>query len=117
MKREILFRGLKTDGTGWVYGDLTTRCPFPVGIYDDEGLHEVDPSTVGQSLEKFDLTGKLAFEDDIFKDQNGKIWVISYSVAQNAFLCSPKDREWQESKHMHHIEIAEITGNIHELTT
>lgn len=62
MKREILFRGKRTDNGEWVEGHYCHFENFAIKdtIYSDGNLHsEVDPETVGQL---------------IYQDENVKVW-------------------------------------------
>lgn len=67
MNREILFRGKRTDGKGWVEGDFTTRCPSACCIITDQRFIEVIPSSVGQYSNFGDRKDKRVFEGD-------KVW-------------------------------------------
>lgn len=70
MKREIKFKGFRTDGKGWVYGGYFQHTPNEDGvryyIFDfNEGAVEVIPESVGQFTGLKDLKGNDIFEGDV----------------------------------------------------
>ena len=67
MSREIKFRGLRTDGKGWVYGDLMTKYIHHKGLTIVEGgcvYYEVTPESVGQFTGLKDKNGVEIYEGD-----------------------------------------------------
>ena len=96
--REIKFRGLRTDGKGWLYGDLLQwKSKGVCAITPQDGSEwsnpydfEVIPETVGQFTEILDKDGKeifegdlISFEDDPYKsvkwDTNYSCWIYWHS--------------------------------------
>lgn len=129
MNRTIEFRGLRTDGKGWVYGyllvvgDVYFIVPTDtkmVKIYGKRHIHwddliEVNPDTIGQFTGLRDKNGVKIFEGDIveshaaFKGQSTYIrevvWGncgLEFKPQSGFILCQANE---------HHFE---IIGNIHE---
>lgn len=65
--REIKFRGLRTNGKGWVYGDLNQHDIHNGTSIRENGciINAVIPESVGQFTGLKDKNGKEIFEGDI----------------------------------------------------
>lgn len=69
---DVLFRGKRLNGDGWVCGDLSHHVHsggevyvFPGDGYDSPDCYEVDPHTVGRCSFLTDRDGTLIFEGDV----------------------------------------------------
>lgn len=116
--REIKFRGLRTDGKGWVYGMLfhnnkivteTVSYESPL-VEKGSPCYKYDyiniiPESVGQFTGLKDLKGNDIFEGDILK---GGIY-LEYPVEWDL-----EDNGWNIKNEYNIRKNFEIIGNIHE---
>jgi uncharacterized phage protein (TIGR01671 family) len=137
MNREIKFRGLRTDGGGWVEGSLVifengqacivNHTHLPKLSIKSERFIEVHPKTVGQFTGRKDKNGREFFEGDSISfqyedklDEKGFGICEGIIVYENGcFLVKQKDfiytkenpislNEWLSD------DDCQIIGNIHE---
>lgn len=131
MKREILFRGLDSEGI-WRYGYLTKKGKYDgyfcienshgEGGFKDWSSHIVTPETVGQYTGLTDKNGNKIFEGDY----DEKYEVIEWCEKRNGYSFFTYDHPTKELIHCNcyscegHYELSDvlidtvIIGNIHE---
>lgn len=115
MKREIEFRGLRTDGKGWVYGGYKQIGDL-IFILAKQGYtldhsHEVHPESVGQYTGIKDKNGTKIFEGDVVNDS--KDWKVFCSLDGGAWMLDYGNGSGQ--KYLYPINShCEVVGNIHE---
>ena len=114
--REILFRGKRIDNGAWIEGDLVYSVykfvDYCVGKFGCAlGMHQVDPSTVGQFTGRSDKNGKKIFEGDIL-NFDGTVYICYWNNGNLEFGL----RNNEESVGMAYMAVydAEIIGNIHD---
>lgn len=112
-----LFRGLRADGEGWVYGYyyFDGRRHF-IYVVDDNGIdasYSVIPETVGQWTGIRDKWDQMIFEGDIIKSDylevSGRVIYDTRSTSYH--LVEP---EYNEHVCIHTAYDYEVIGNIHE---
>jgi len=116
----IKFRGLRTDGGGWAYGNLINWHPNlkpriiwfeQVGetsqeLDFNETNDEVHHETVGQFTGLIDKKGVDIYEHDKLDNDE----VVAWSIEQGCFFAGHSPLCMSASHR-------EVIGNIHELTT
>jgi hypothetical protein len=113
--RVIKFRGLRTDGGGWVYGYFLKQNGRGVDgskdvdicfILDSFGTQIVHPETVGQFTGLLDKNGVEIYEHDKLDNDE----VVTWSIEQGCYFAGHSPLCMSASHR-------EVIGNIHELTT
>lgn len=132
--REIKFRGLRTYGNGWIYGDLVHTYSVLNGVKTkhskigiDMELYEVIPETVSQYTGLLDKSWIKIFEGDIIVDKDKNTAIVVWIEEWAMFGCMFHD-EWELYMNTGIQEIDEsmfwtfpienreykVIGNIHE---
>lgn len=113
----ILFRGLRTDGKGWIEGNLLTKYPHHDGnwtiIQDGVVYAEVIPETVGQFV--FQKGDMRVFEGDRVLVQGAKKIGLHETVVIKGgfgFTLAENNTSLIDGKCL--IAIQKIIGNVHE---
>lgn len=130
MKRVIKFRGLRTDGQGWVYGDLWRKPLFHGSkclIYvkdgdeeiDDTGWTEVTHASVGQFTGLLDKNGKEVYDGDrlrhLRKFNTGHISLGKVVFRNGGFYLDYGNLIYEPSILINRTDYTfEVIGNIHE---
>lgn len=116
-KNRLVCRAKREDRSGYVYGYylLLQGIDGPLHlIIDRTGQYiRIDPETVGECTGCLDVQGRLIFEGDIIKDNEGTVYEVEYNgVDGGAFIGQRQTGisfEW-----LHEIDKPEIIGNVHE---
>lgn len=106
MDREILYRGKRMDGHGWVEGGIVPRANgqiFIAPIIDASQIiiYAVDPATVGQYTGLNDRNGKRIFEGDIVEGADFNCEDDGYGIV-----------EWHDGAF--EINNVQLTGTFHD---
>lgn len=119
MNREIKFRGLRSDGQGWVYGSLLRgyeAIRIVYDSYDDDYAFafanvsvEVTPESVGQFTGLYDKNGKEIYEGD--KTDGGEVVVFEEGIFGTTYIGNQQGVSRLSEKRCLYLE---ITGNIHD---
>lgn len=122
--REIKFRGLRSDGKGWVYGDLMCNWTVHQILSEEDGNeYLVIPETVGQFTGLKGNNGKEIYEGDVLhSNMYHKTWIADFTPCDGLKLAIKYEddfkfdgifqthEDWSRNK----VSSCEVIGNIHE---
>lgn len=121
MKREIKFRGLRTDGKGWVYGWIQPHTsPDKADILQLDKGHDyiryrVIAESVGQYTGLKDSKAVDIYEGDIIKSKSFNGIKLCVVIFQNGGFVKFNECVYSTSTHgLDFHKDNEVIGNIHE---
>lgn len=136
--REILFRGKRVDGYGWVYGYLVhdeaehnqpriiIGRDYSTGTFFSALAPRVIPATVGQFTGLTDKNGKKIFEGDVVKvqywsEEDGRKFIVKFAHDRGGWFpfangdgCGCCEEETISPNECGIVNDVEVIGNIHD---
>lgn len=126
MKREILFRGKRTDNGEWVYGYLIGNnvivgevVDFDDDYFNTEFWYKVDPETVGQFTGMEDSLTFQIFEGDIVRHTRSSVWGTESTINEVYFDTELMQFGLKNSNELFNFQFSnefEVIGNAYDNT-